>query len=48
MHDIRCGHCARKLASVNRFDTLQIKCPRCGTINHLKAPSFPPASREHP
>jgi phage FluMu protein Com len=38
MKEIRCGHCQRKLA-VGRYIELQIKCPRCGVINHLKAES---------
>ncbi|WP_434707252.1 Com family DNA-binding transcriptional regulator [Pseudomonas sp. R1-1] len=48
MQDIRCGHCCRKLAAASGFTELQIKCPRCRTLNHLKAPSLPPACREHP
>ncbi|MFP0199071.1 Com family DNA-binding transcriptional regulator [Pseudomonas sp. PHC1] len=48
MQDIRCGHCCRKLAAASGFTELQIKCPRCRTLNHLKATSFPPACREHP
>lgn len=39
--DIRCGHCQRKLAT-GRYIELQIKCPRCGTLNHLKAESLTP------
>ncbi|MEO3725769.1 Com family DNA-binding transcriptional regulator [Pseudomonas syringae] len=48
MQDIRCGHCCRKLAAASGFTELQIKCPRCRTLNHLKAPSLPQACREHP
>ncbi|WP_134333612.1 Com family DNA-binding transcriptional regulator [Pseudomonas sp. LAIL14HWK12:I2] len=48
MQDIRCGHCCRKLAAASGFTELQIKCPRCRTLNHLKDPSLPPACREHP
>ncbi|RRV04432.1 Com family DNA-binding transcriptional regulator [Pseudomonas sp. v388] len=47
MHEIRCGHCDRKLAAASGFTELQIKCPRCRTLNHLKAPSLPPERREH-
>ncbi|WP_373388985.1 Com family DNA-binding transcriptional regulator [Pseudomonas alcaligenes] len=43
MKDIRCGGCDRLLARVGRFDALQIKCPRCRTLNHLKAESLPDA-----
>ncbi|MDZ7887767.1 MAG: Com family DNA-binding transcriptional regulator [Pseudomonas sp.] len=46
MKDIRCGQCGRKLASARDFTELQIKCPRCRTLNHLKAESLllPPSS----
>lgn len=43
MQDIRCGQCRRKLAAASGFIELQIKCPRCRTLNHLKAPSLPPS-----
>ncbi|QXL84084.1 Com family DNA-binding transcriptional regulator [Comamonas sp. NLF-1-9] len=33
---IRCGACHRKLAE-GQYLRLSIKCPRCGTINHLRA-----------
>ncbi|MBX9268736.1 Com family DNA-binding transcriptional regulator [Chromobacterium violaceum] len=39
--DIRCGQCGRKLAS-GRYIELTIKCPRCRTLNHLKAESLSP------
>ncbi|MBU0809602.1 MAG: Com family DNA-binding transcriptional regulator [Gammaproteobacteria bacterium] len=46
MFDIRCGGCSRLLARVSGSYTLQIKCPRCRTLNHLKAESLltPPLS----
>ena len=34
--EIRCGACSRKLGT-GQFTLLQIKCPRCGTLNHLRA-----------
>lgn len=40
MQEIRCGHCDRKLAAVKEFTEIQIKCPRCRTLNHLKAKSL--------
>lgn len=40
LQDIRCGNCQRKLAAASFFSELQIKCPRCGTVNHLKAKSL--------
>jgi len=48
LQDIRCGQCHRKLAAASGFIELQIKCPRCRTLNHLKAQSPPPERREHP
>ncbi|WP_309822278.1 Com family DNA-binding transcriptional regulator [Acidovorax delafieldii] len=36
MEEIRCGHCGRKLAEAV-FEQISIKCPRCGTMNHLRA-----------
>ncbi|MBU1002805.1 MAG: Com family DNA-binding transcriptional regulator [Proteobacteria bacterium] len=36
--EIRCAHCNRLLAK-GRAISLAIKCPRCGTINHLRAES---------
>ncbi|QLG93396.1 Com family DNA-binding transcriptional regulator [Pseudomonas yamanorum] len=50
MEDIRCGHCGRKLAAVRGFIELQIKCPRCRTLNHLKAESLlksPSSAQSH-
>ncbi|MGY8903703.1 MAG: Com family DNA-binding transcriptional regulator [Burkholderiales bacterium] len=38
MNEIRCGACARKLGE-GQFTLLSIKCPRCGTLNHLRAMS---------
>jgi phage FluMu protein Com len=38
MDDIRCGQCAKKLA-VGQYVQLQIKCPRCGTLNSYSTPS---------
>ncbi|MEO8488501.1 Com family DNA-binding transcriptional regulator [Pseudomonas sp.] len=36
MQDIRCGHCGRRLALASGSFVLQIKCPRCRTLNHRK------------
>jgi phage FluMu protein Com len=36
--DIRCGNCNKLLARGQALD-LTIKCPRCGTINHVRAKS---------
>ncbi|VVN87749.1 hypothetical protein PS726_01614 [Pseudomonas fluorescens] len=48
MQDIRCGQCYRKLAAASGIVEIQIKCPRCRTLTHLKAQSLPQACREHP
>ncbi|WP_123727810.1 Com family DNA-binding transcriptional regulator [Pseudomonas protegens] len=37
LKECRCGHCKRLLARVGEFTELQIKCSRCGTLNHVKA-----------
>ncbi|MDP3324252.1 MAG: Com family DNA-binding transcriptional regulator [Hydrogenophaga sp.] len=44
MNEIRCGACSRKLAT-GQFIHLEIKCPRCGTLNHLRAES--PSNERH-
>lgn len=41
MQDIRCGHCNKKLGA-GIYLHLQIKCPRCGGLNILKAASLEP------
>ena len=33
--EIRCGHCNKLLGKGTARD-LEIKCPRCGTLNHLR------------
>ncbi|WP_303877274.1 MULTISPECIES: Com family DNA-binding transcriptional regulator [Desulfovibrio] len=33
--EIRCGHCNKLLGKGTAHD-LEIKCPRCGTLNHLR------------
>ncbi|WP_299533463.1 Com family DNA-binding transcriptional regulator [uncultured Herbaspirillum sp.] len=38
MEEIRCGKCNKKLAD-GLYIRLNIKCPRCGTLNHLSAKS---------
>ncbi|MEE4093413.1 Com family DNA-binding transcriptional regulator [Pseudomonas viridiflava] len=40
LKDFRCGQCKRLLARVGEKTELQIKCSRCGTLNHAKAPSL--------
>jgi phage FluMu protein Com len=38
MQDIRCGTCSRKLGE-GEYIALTIKCPRCKTMNNLRATS---------
>ncbi|WP_071550571.1 Com family DNA-binding transcriptional regulator [Pseudomonas frederiksbergensis] len=40
LKECRCGNCKRLLARVGEFTELQIKCSRCGTLNHVKATSL--------
>ena len=35
-NEIRCGRCNKMLAKGTALE-LSIKCPRCGTINHVRA-----------
>ncbi|MHA6887213.1 Com family DNA-binding transcriptional regulator [Ralstonia pseudosolanacearum] len=44
MQDIRCGACHRKLGA-GEYLRLAIKCPRCGTMNILRAERPTPESR---
>ena len=43
MQDIRCGQCFRKLGA-GQYLRLSIKCPRCGTMNILRAERPTPES----
>ncbi|MCA7941586.1 Com family DNA-binding transcriptional regulator [Burkholderia cepacia] len=36
MEDIRCGSCNRKLGA-GEYIRLNIKCPRCGAMNVMRA-----------
>ncbi|KAE9645287.1 Com family DNA-binding transcriptional regulator [Pseudomonas sp. PB103] len=40
LKDYRCGNCKRLLARVGELTELQIKCSRCGTLNHVRAASL--------
>ncbi|MBX8615007.1 Com family DNA-binding transcriptional regulator [Pseudomonas cichorii] len=40
LKDFRCGKCKRLLARMGEYTELQIKCSRCGTLNHVKATSL--------
>ncbi|MFK7699958.1 Com family DNA-binding transcriptional regulator [Pseudomonas caspiana] len=39
LKDCRCGKCKRLLARLGGYTELQIKCSRCGTLNHVRAES---------
>ncbi|MHC1791766.1 Com family DNA-binding transcriptional regulator [Solidesulfovibrio sp.] len=47
MQEIRCGGCNRLLAKGSAVD-LVIKCPRCHTINHVRAMSPDQESQRAP
>ncbi|RMN37674.1 hypothetical protein ALQ64_05561, partial [Pseudomonas cannabina] len=40
LKDYRCGQCKKLLARIGDYTELQIKCSRCGTLNHVKAVSL--------
>ncbi|AKF53433.1 MULTISPECIES: Com family DNA-binding transcriptional regulator [Pseudomonas] len=40
LKDYRCGQCKKLLARMGEYTELQIKCSRCGTLNHVKATSL--------
>jgi phage FluMu protein Com len=48
LSDFRCGQCNRLLARVNTLFQVQIKCPRCRTLNYAKAERLgtPPVSEQ--
>ncbi|EPQ8799869.1 zinc finger domain-containing protein [Pseudomonas aeruginosa] len=48
LNPMRCGGCERLLAKIGPGAEIQIKCPRCGTLNHLKAESLPADRLERP
>ncbi|WP_438279691.1 Com family DNA-binding transcriptional regulator [Pseudomonas alabamensis] len=43
LKDVRCGNCNRLLARAAGVTQLQIKCSRCGTLNHVKTSSLEPS-----
>ncbi|MBF0284487.1 MAG: Com family DNA-binding transcriptional regulator [Magnetococcales bacterium] len=42
MEEVRCGKCGRLLGKAGGFTELEIKCPRCGTLNSIRAVSPSP------
>jgi phage FluMu protein Com len=47
MQVVRCGQCSKKLAEAV-YTFLSIKCPRCRTLNHLKATELPISATRSP
>ncbi|MFI5443671.1 Com family DNA-binding transcriptional regulator [Polaromonas sp. UC242_47] len=47
LEEIRCGSCQRKLGE-GRYTSLNIKCPRCGALNILRASAADPSSQSAP
>lgn len=47
MHTIRCRCCYKLLAKIGHFDSLEIKCSRCKSINILSTESALPERLEH-
>ncbi|MCD6663521.1 MAG: Com family DNA-binding transcriptional regulator [Comamonas sp.] len=48
MQDVKCGRCSKLLARAE--GTVEIKCPRCGCLNHWRAiePQTPERPERHP
>ncbi|HFW4795135.1 TPA: Com family DNA-binding transcriptional regulator [Salmonella enterica subsp. enterica serovar Newport] len=42
-HNVRCRHCNKLLARAS-FNFIEVKCPRCKTLNTITSPS----AAEHP
>ncbi|EBC0455006.1 Com family DNA-binding transcriptional regulator [Salmonella enterica] len=38
-HNVRCRHCNKLLARASSFDFIEVKCPRCKTLNIITSPS---------
>ncbi|EFB0319266.1 Com family DNA-binding transcriptional regulator [Salmonella enterica] len=48
-HNVRCRHCNKLLARAS-FDFIEVKCPRCKTLNIITSPSaieHPTYARDH-
>ncbi|EAZ5563191.1 Com family DNA-binding transcriptional regulator [Salmonella enterica] len=43
-HNVRCRHCNKLLARASSFDFIEVKCPRCKTLNIITSSS----AIEHP
>ncbi|RQB66271.1 Com family DNA-binding transcriptional regulator [Pseudomonas aeruginosa] len=45
LKEIRCGKCNKLMARAGNYTEIQIKCPRCGSLNHMKTESLFPGPR---
>ncbi|EAT6762712.1 Com family DNA-binding transcriptional regulator [Salmonella enterica] len=43
-YGVRCRHCNKLLARASCFGFIEVKCPRCKTLNKITSPS----AIEHP
>ncbi|QXI29762.1 Com family DNA-binding transcriptional regulator [Pseudomonas vanderleydeniana] len=43
LQEFRCGKCNRLLARIGEFSQIQIKCPRCAALNHMKTERLEPS-----
>jgi phage FluMu protein Com len=41
METVKCRSCSKLLAKIGRYDQLEIKCPRCKTLNYLSVTNAP-------
>ncbi|MDN5621665.1 MAG: Com family DNA-binding transcriptional regulator [Acinetobacter sp.] len=49
MQNIKCRCCFKLLAKIGKFDHIEIKCPRCKTINDFQSTSSAlPERQERP
>lgn len=46
MEHIKCNSCDRLLLKIGHFDNLEIKCPRCKTLNYLSVKNALPDCQE--
>ncbi len=46
MEHIKCNSCDRLLLKIGTFDVIEIKCPRCKTLNFMSVKNALPDCRE--
>lgn len=47
MLDLRCTNCNKLLARTDNKGQVEVKCPRCKTLNNLKAAELPNFGETH-